>query len=104
MSSQPGYKVRRLQKLLQKSFPKTGSGLPIIWKLDDIHVVTGAWRTNVNLDVQRWNAYAVYVDESGKEMGVALDVGSYTTITELIKYPWLTLGSGNEVHGSETPP
>lgn len=98
----PGYKIQRLAALLQKSFPDR-NGLPVVWPVDEIYPATGAWRTNVNLDVWRWSAYAHYVGPDGKECGTAYAVGSYATITELIKFKELYFLGGDEVEGVREP-
>lgn len=95
----PGYKVQRLAKLLQASFPDR-NGLPVVWAVDEIYPAQGAWRSNTMLDVWRWNAYARYVDERGQFRGVAYAVGSYATITELIKAKALEL-HGDEVYAAD---
>lgn len=95
----PGYKVRRLAALLQKSFPDR-HGQPVVWPVEEIYPVTGAWRTNVNLDVWRWSAYAHYINADGSKGPTAYAVGSYGTITELIKFKTLMF-LGDEVEGSQ---
>ncbi|MBH3440484.1 hypothetical protein [Pseudomonas luteola] len=97
MSKSPGYKVRRLAALLQKSFPDR-NGLPVRWDPEEIYPAQGAWRSNTMLDVWRWEAFAHYVGPDGKNQGTAYAVGSYATITELIKESRLKL-CGDEVYG-----
>lgn len=98
-----GYKIRRLAALLQKSFPER-NGLPVVWRPEEIYPAKGAWRSNVNLDVWRWEAFARYVREDGSLSGTAYSVGSYATITELIKAQKLMMLSGDEVYADDTPP
>ncbi len=97
MSKSPGYKVRRLAALLQKSFPDR-NGLPVRWNPDEIYPAQGRWRSDPRADVWRWNAYASYIGPDGKNQGTAYAVGSYATITELIKESHLEL-HGDEVYG-----
>ena len=103
MSINPGYKVKRLAKLLQKSFPDR-NGLPVIWRPEEIYPAKGAWRSNQNLDVWRWEAFAHYVKPDGELCGVAYSIGSYATITELIKESTLEFYGRDEVYGPRTQP
>lgn len=97
MAATYGYKVGRLAKLLQKSFPDR-NGLPVIWRPEEIYPAQGQWRSNINFDVWRWEAFAHFVGVDGEDKGCAYSVGSYATITELIKEPILEL-CGDEVYG-----
>jgi hypothetical protein len=93
MSSAPGYKVRKLAALLSKSLPEK-KGMPVVWSAEEIYPARGAWRKK-SMDVWSWQAYAQYADNSG----CAYHVGSYATITELIKEKLLELYS-DEVYGA----
>lgn len=90
-----GYKVNKLLKLLNSSFPEH-HGLAIEWLEEDFHVAQGAWRKK-SMDVWSWQAYAQYKDTKA----TALHVGSYATVTELIKFKQLELICGDEVYGVE---
>lgn len=79
--------------MLNEQFP-TRNGIPIQWDESDFHVAQGAWRKK-SMDVWSWNAYAVYKDTGG----TAMAVGSYTTVTELIKCKRLVIGDDGEVYG-----
>lgn len=93
-----GYKIQRLLKLLNKCFPDR-NGLAVEWRGEDFHPARGAWRKK-SMDVWCWNAYAVYKDHGG----VAYHVGSYATVTELIKFDRLEIYGGDEVYGVEVEP
>lgn len=88
-----GYKIQRLLKLLTKCFPDK-QGHPIVWREEDFHPARGAWRKK-SMDVWSWQAYASYLDGEG----VAYHVGSYATVTELIKFKHLELIGGDEIYG-----
>lgn len=90
MSREPGYKVKRLAKLLQKNFPDR-NGLPVIWKPEAIYCAKGAWRKK-SMDVWSWQAFAEY--ENG---GTAYHAGSYETVTALIKATTLEMCRDGEV-------
>lgn len=47
---------------------------------NDLRPVTGSWRTDVRLDVQRWDASL-----PGGYMGKSMCAGSWHTMTELVK-------------------
>lgn len=91
-----GYKIQRLLKLLAKSFPDR-DGAAIVWLAEDFHPARGAWRKK-SMDVWSWQAYAGYRDQPG----VAYHVGSYATVTELIKFDRLEM-YGDEIYGVEKP-
>lgn len=99
MSKPLGYKATKLLKMLNASFPTFGRS-KVVWLAEDLHIASGFWRTNVNADVWRWNAYSRFVRDDGTLGGTAHGVGSYTPITELIKSKHLTLGD-DEVFGSD---
>ncbi|MCF5708013.1 hypothetical protein GIV19_12010 [Pseudomonas syringae] len=90
-----GYKIQRLLKLLNESFPEK-NGLPIEWLDKNFHPAMGAWRKKV-MDVWCWQAFATYKDNGGS----AYHAGSYATVTELIKCKKLVMISGEEVCGAE---
>lgn len=93
-----GYKINRLLKLLQENFPER-DGHQVVWKAEDFHPARGAWRKK-SMDVWSWQAYASYADGDG----VAYHVGSYATVTELIKCKRLEIIGGDEVYGVEEKP
>lgn len=95
MSKGLGYKAQKLLKMLNASFPVFGQS-KVVWRAEDLHIATGAWRTNQNLDVWRWNAYSRFLRDDGSLGGVAHSVGSYATMTELVKAKSLVL-LGDEV-------
>lgn len=101
--SKPGYKVRKLAKMLQEALPDR-NGLPVVWRAEEIYPAKGAWRTNVNLDVWRWEAFAHYVKPDGSDGGCAYNLGSYATITELISYKRLYVLGGDEIEGTNKEP
>lgn len=86
--------VKRLLELLNESFPEK-NGLPIEWLERDMHPAKGAWRKK-SMDVWSWQAYATYKDTGGTAFGV----GSYATMTELIKFKRLEM-HGDEIYGME---
>ena len=95
MSKSLGYKASKLLKMLNASFPVFGQS-KVVWRAEDLHIAQGAWRTNQNLDVWRWNAYSRFLRDDGSRGGVAHSVGSYATMTELVKAKSLGL-LGDEV-------
>ncbi|WP_162949981.1 hypothetical protein [Pseudomonas aeruginosa] len=97
MSRLPGYKVRRLAALLEESFPQR-NGLKITWRPEQIYPAQGRWRSDVRMDVWRWEAFGVHIRSDGTETTM-MSVGSYATITELIKFKALEL-HGDEVYGA----
>ena len=72
------YLRRRLAKRLEQEFP----GCTV--DADDLIPATGSWRTNIQLDVWRWEG--VMVDDNG----VRRVIGSYYTMTDLVKCKSLT--------------
>lgn len=90
-----GYKINKLLKLLNESFPEH-HGLAIEWLEEDFHPARGAWRKK-SMGVWCWQAYAQFKDTSG----TALHVGSYATVTELCKYKSLEIIGGDEAYGKE---
>lgn len=101
--NQPGRKVLKLAKMLQVAFPDR-NGRPVIWRAEEIYPAKGAWRTNVNLDVWRWEAFAHYVEPDGKDGGCAYNFGSYGTITELTSFKFLYRLGSDEVEGTNKEP
>lgn len=90
-----GRVCQKLAALLQKSFPKKGT-LALTWSADWLYPATGAWRTNTMLDCWRWEGYARHYREDGSYMTV-MEVGSYTTMTELIKADRLCISPDGSV-------
>lgn len=86
---------KELAKLLQKSFPQSASGLDLTWEASQLFPATGAHRTNASIDCGRWEGFARHYRSDGS-FYTALSVGSYHTMTELIKAKRLTL-IGSEV-------
>lgn len=89
-----GAKIQKLLKMLSTNFPDR-DGHAIIWKAEDFHPAKGAWRKK-SMDVWCWHAYASLADGNG----VAYHVGSYATVTELIKCKSLVM-YGDEIYGPE---
>lgn len=87
-----GRVAKKLLALLNASFPER-NGLPIEWLENDMHPAKGAWRKK-SMDVWSWQAYAQYKDNSC----IAYAVGSYATMTELIKFKKLEM-VGDEIYG-----
>lgn len=92
-----GAKIQKLIKLLNESIPEH-RGRAIIWSADELYPARGAWRKK-SMDVWCWQAYA----QDAEYGGAALHVGSYATVTDLIKYKRLELVGGDEVYGVEEP-
>ena len=101
-----GYKSNRLCKMLQAAFPER-YGLALTWSPENVFPVKGSWRSRRSeLDVRAWHAHATYVSEYG-QMVHGMTVGSYATITDLIKFKKLyVLPRDDEVDGynGDTPP
>lgn len=91
----PGRTRVRLAKLLQASFPYKGT-LALTWKPEKLYPATGAYRTNQMLDCWRWEGFGVHVRPDGSEQ-VVMEVGSYDTMTELVKAERLKIDSTGEV-------
>lgn len=94
-----GYKVKKLCKMLQAAFPER-HGLQLRWSPEHVYPAKGAWRSRRSLlDVRAWHAHATYVSEFGQVVH-GMSVGSYTTITELIKCKRLcVLPRDDEIYG-----
>jgi hypothetical protein len=94
-----GYKVNKLCKMLQAAFPEH-HGLALTWSPEKVFPVKGSWRSRrAMFDVRAWEAYATYVTEFGQVV-TGMSVGSYMTITELIKFEKLyVMPRGDEVDG-----
>lgn len=101
-----GYKVRKLCKMLQAAFPER-NGLALTWSPENVYPAKGAWRSRrAMFDVRAWQAHATYVNECGQVVH-GMSVGSYATITDLIKFKKLyVLPRDDEVDGynGDTPP
>lgn len=101
-----GYKVNKLCRMLQAAFPER-YGFALTWSPGNVYPVKGAWRSRrAQFDVRAWHASATYVSEFGQVVH-GMTVGSYATITELIKYQKLyVLPGGDEVDGynGDAPP
>lgn len=93
--SRPGRIRIRLAKLLQASFPYKGT-LALTWKPEKLYPATGAYRTDQMLDCWRWEGFGVHLRPDGSEL-TAMDVGSYYTMSELVKAKRLAISSGGEV-------
>lgn len=80
---------KRLARKIEDSFP----GCTV--DPDDLIPATGSWRTNIGLDVYRWEG-VMTVDGSRR------CIGSYQTMTELVKCSSLEIGNytRGEVHGT----
>ena len=85
----------RLAKLLQASFPYKGS-LALTWKPEKLYPATGAHRTNQMLDCWRWEGFGVHVRPDGSEQ-VVMEVGSYDTMTALVKAKALRVSPTGEI-------
>lgn len=94
-----GYKVKKLCKMLKAAFPDK-NGLVLTWSPEKVFCVKGSWRSNrAMFDVRAWHAYGTYVNEQGQVV-TGMEVGSYSTITDLIKFEKLyCMPSDNEVDG-----
>lgn len=94
-----GYKVNKLCRMLQAAFPER-YGFTLTWSPDNVYPVKGAWRSRrAMFDVRAWQAHATYVNEFGIVVS-GMSVGSYVTITELIKCEKLyVLPGDDEVDG-----
>lgn len=90
----PGYKVQKLAKMLQTSFP-TRNGLAVTWSTDNIHCAQGAWRKK-SMDVWSWQAFGTYTETGG----TAFHFGSYATVTELTKFKGLYRLGTDEIEGT----
>lgn len=90
-----GRVCQKLAALLQENFPMKGD-LALTWSAEWLYPATGAYRTNQMLDCWRWEGCARHYRPDGTWF-VALDVGGYTTMTELIKAKQLRIDSTGEV-------
>ncbi len=84
-----------MAKLLQASFPRQGT-LELTWRPENLRPATGAWRTNQMLDCWRWEGYGIHVRQDGSEL-VVMEVGSYDTMTELVKAKSLKVSQTGEI-------
>lgn len=60
MSKPLGHKATKLLKMLNEHISTFGQS-KVVWRPEDLHIAQGAWRTNENLDVWRWNAFSRFV-------------------------------------------
>lgn len=86
---------QKLAALLQENFPRKGD-LSLTWSAEWLYPATGAYRTNQRLDCWRWEGAARHYRPDGTWF-VALCVGGYTTMTELIKARELRIDGTGEV-------
>jgi len=86
----------KLAEILQNNFPSR-SGVLVTWRPEWLYPATGAYRTNQSLDCFRWEGFAKHIDESGKEIFTAFSVGSYFTMSEIIKYSDLAMDGDGEI-------
>lgn len=90
-----GRVCQKLAELLQKNFPARGE-LALTWDAAWLRPATGAYRTNQMLDCWRWEGEARHYRADGSYF-VAVEVGGYTTMTELIKAEKLKIHADGEV-------
>jgi hypothetical protein len=90
----PGKVREKLAQLLQKSFPTKGE-FALTWRAEWLHPAAGAYRTS-GIDCFRWEGSARHFREDGT-FYTAMSVGSYETMTSLIKANRLRISSSGEV-------
>jgi len=85
----------KLAALLQKSFPDK-DGFALTWRAEWLYPATGSYRTNYMLDCWRWEGFARHYRPDGSYMTM-MSVGSYETMSALIKADKLTISGADEV-------
>lgn len=88
----------KLAELLQKSFPDH-NGLALTWKPDWLYAATGAYRSR-GIDCYRWEGFGRHVRSDGTSFAV-MSVGSYITMTELIKAKRLRISGSDEIFADD---
>lgn len=91
-----GTTVTKLAALLQKSFPKMGE-YALTWDPAHLFPAQGRYRTDKNIDCYCWTGHAKHIREDGSSF-VMLSVGSYSTMTSLIKAKELFISNSGEVY------
>jgi hypothetical protein len=71
--------------------------LALTWKPENIHPATGAYRTNQMLDCWRWEALGIHFPTNGDPEIPAMEVGSFATMTALVKAKRLRIDSAGDV-------
>ena len=86
----------KLAALLQKSFFFFCIH-PLTWDPDHLFPAQGRYRSDKNIDCYRWTGYAKYVRPDGTSFTM-VSVGSYSTMTSLIKAKELFMSDSGEVY------
>lgn len=81
----------KLAQKIEESFPGYKA------RAEDLIPATGSWRTNIDLDVYRWEGFVT------DDYGIRRFIGSYETMTRLVKCKKLTfIGlDGSEIGGQD---
>lgn len=98
--SKPGYAVTKLAKMLQAELPAR-NGLAVIWKPENVFPAKGYWRSQRSqTDTWAWEAHGIHYRDDGSEF-VVYAIGSYQTITEIIKHKRVEYAASiGEVYGT----
>jgi hypothetical protein len=75
----------KLAALIQAAF-KAQFNMTVNVDGADLHPATGAWRTNVMLDVYRWEGSGYWTDHDHKGRGLMVSIDSWEPMTALVKH------------------
>ena len=81
----PSYLRRRLARLIETAFK---AQFDMVVRVDplDLIAATGAWRTNQNLDVYRWEGSGHWLPAGCTGDGVLISIDSWVPMTQLVRH------------------